>query len=273
VIRVKSNTSSESDKANWIERDRTIVNSSNFLIPISIRPKGLMSGLLFSAEKEQKSIIKDFETKYDSSKKSLAYSIDQSKISRQIRRYDKKTLIHWTRSSNGPWPNESLLNYYRNILKSDQYPRLAIDTLRKISSDKMIIASSKNMPGKVPTVSFSSLEPIEAIKLMKWRARYRQMTFEPYGIGIAAGVAESYGIKKVHYYNSDIKKRPESIPNWLTQSIGKITDWRNECEYRHLGNLNFSKIPAENLLLVCHHQSDAEELKRETGIESVFFCD
>lgn len=254
-------------------RDITVVNSSDILIPISIRTNGIMSQLLNSAEKSGRPIINNFKINYVSSKKLLAYSIDLAQISPTIRALSQKYLIHWTRSSNGPWPNESLLDFYRSILISNDYPRLAIDTLTKILRDKVILASSKNMPGKVSTVSFSSLPPIEAIKLMKWRARYRQMTFEPYGIGISADAADTFGLRKVHYYDNEIEKLPESIPKWLTQSIGKITDWRHECEYRHFGDLDLSIIPMDKFMLVCRFKSESEKLKKETGIESVQFCD
>lgn len=108
---------------------------------------------------------------------------------------------------------------------------------------------------------------------MKWRARYHQMTFEPYGIGILQDAAETYGLKKVHYYDSEKMKLPETIPKWLTQSIGKITDWSHECEYRHPGDLDLNKIPADNLIIVCQFKSETKALKKETGFESIYFCD
>ncbi|HEX2896629.1 MAG TPA: hypothetical protein VHP63_01080 [candidate division Zixibacteria bacterium] len=273
VIELETKLPGDSNRGPLELRDAKVIDSSEVLIPVSIRPNGTMSELIVAAEKNGTTIIRDFGTKYENSTKPLAYCVEQSRKSSTIREIGEKYLIHWTRTSNGPWPNEGLLEYYRDILNSKIYPRSANDTLRKIINDKMIIASSKNMPGKAPTVSFSGMSPLEAVKLMKWRARYRQMTFEPFGIGISADVAESYGLKKVHYYDPDKEKIPESIPKWLTQSIGKVTDWRHECEYRHFGNFGLSKIPVDKLIFVCHFKTEAEKLKKETGVESIYFGD
>ncbi len=257
----------------WQYRDRIVIESSDIIIPVSVRPKGLMSELLQKAKENNKNVVHDFQVEYVMSKNKLAYSIDKQQLSDSIRQVSLKYLIHWTRSSNGPWPNEKKIDFYESVLNATAYPRTAIKTLERIIIEKIIIASSKKMPGKTPTVSFTGLAPVEIIKLMKWRARYRQMSFEPYGIGIEKKEALSIGISEVQYYNSKPHKKTLNTPDWLSQSMGKITDWRNEEEFRYKGDLILTNVPVGKLIAVCFNKNEAIELENKTGIKTVWFCD
>ena len=99
------------------------------------------------------------------------------------------------------------------------------------------------------------------------------MTFEPFGIGIEKDTALSMGIGKVQYYDAKSRKNSLSHPNWLRQSVGKITDWRNENEFRYKGNFDLKNVPTDKLIAVCFHQNEATKLESETGIKAVSYCD
>lgn len=257
----------------WQQRDRAVLESSNILIPVSVRPNGTMSELLYSAKKSDKQVTDEFEAEYDGSSTKLSYTIGRSSLSDGIKKIGNHFVFHWTRASNGPWPNERKIDFYGDVLKSTEFPRTAFRTLKRILDEKLIIASAKNMPGKTPAVSFTGLAPIDIIKLMKWRARYSQMTFEPFGIGIEKDTALSMGIGKVQYYDIKSRKNNLSHPSWLRQSMGKITDWRNENEFRYKGNFDLNNIPTDKLIAVCFHKDEATKLENETGIKTVSFCD
>ena len=252
-------------------RDETIINRADILIPVSVRPGGNMSKLLSESEADGKTIVREFETEYEKKKSKLAYQIDSSALSNKIKELEKLYLVHWTRATNCRWPDENKLEFYKMIFGSVRYRRTAFDTLRKILSGQSIMATSKNMPSNVKTVCFSALVPEEAIRLMKWRRRYNQMSFEPFGIGIERNYAIAHGIKEVRYYQPSQKKPADGQDNWWWQSAGKKTDWRNEKEFRYKGDFNFSKVPADKRLIFCHHKSQANFITNQTGLRAVSF--
>lgn len=273
IIEISPIADHNNTKALWKIRDKTTVESADILIPISIRPKGHLASLLESAQIAGKRIIRNFQTGYVNTVQPLSYTINPDNLADEIKLFKNDYIIHWTRASNGPWPNETKFEFYSQIFNSNSYPRTGQDTLQRIVKSKIILASSRNMPGHTPTVSFSGLLPVETIKLMKWRARYNQMSFEPYGIGIEKTVAFAKGIKEVNYFDSQKNTPPVSVPQWLTQSSGRITDWRSEKEYRHLGDFDLSKLPDDKLVLFCRNKTEALILEDELKIKTHWFCD
>lgn len=252
-------------------RDETIINQADILIPVSVRPGGNMSKLLLKSSAGGKTIVREFETGYEKKKSKLAYQIDSSALSNKIKELEKSYLIHWTRATNSRWPDENNLEFYRMIFDSERYRRTAFDTLRQILSGQSIIASSKNMTSNIKTVCFSALVPEEAILLMKWRRRYNQMSFEPFGIGIERNYAIAHGIKEVRYYQPSQKKPRDGQDNWWWQSAGEKTDWRNEKEFRYKGDFDFSKVPEDKRLIFCHYKSQANFIKNQTGLRVMSF--
>jgi hypothetical protein len=257
----------------WKSRDKQIVDSAKVLIPVSVRPGGNMSQLIQVAEQLGKRVVRDFVVKCVKTRQTLSYAVDPTALSSQIKNLRQDYLYHWTRSSNGSWPGETKLEFYKAIFNSSVYPRNAWATLKRIIDSKILMASSKNMPGKIKTVSFSALTPIEIIKLIRWRARYRQMSLEPYGIGIEKKSALDLCIKPVHYFDHDSMPIPETVPKWLTQSTGKVTDWRGESEFRSLGDLDLSSVPNKSLIGITHKKSEAQQLEQNSGIKTLWFCD
>ena len=252
-------------------RDETIIDQADMLIPVSVRPNGNMSLLLSKSNMNEKVIVRDFETEYEKKKSKLAYQVDISALSNKIMALDESYLIHWTRATNRRWPDENKLEFYRMVFGSDKYRRTAFDTLRKILNTELIIASSKNMPTNTRTVCFSGLVPKKAIRLMKWRAQYCQMSFEPFGIGIERNYATAHGIKEVRYYEPSQEKQVGQKDNWLRQSAGKKTDWRNEKEFRYKGDFDFSKVPNEKRIVFCHYKRQASLIQNQTGLKAMSF--
>ena len=252
-------------------RDQTIIDQADTMIPVSVRPNGNMSLLLSKSNKNEKVIVRDFETDYEKKKSKLAYQIDISALSEKINAFDESYLIHWTRATNRRWPDENKLEFYRMVFGSDKYRRTAFDTLRKILNTELIIASSKNMPTSTRTVCFSGLVPKEAIRLMKWRARYSQMSFEPFGIGIERNYATAHGIKEVRYYESSQEKQIGQKDSWLWQSAGKKTDWRDEKEFRYKGDFCLLDVPKEKLIIFCHYKEQASIIQNQAGLQAISF--
>ena len=259
--------SSKSD--NMKLRDRAVIEFANLLLPVSVRKDGGMNALISEAEDDGIKVDRQFEIDYTDRSEPMVIKIDSRRLRDDLDELAAPYLIHWTRTTNSAWPDERLIDYYRAIVASETYPRLGLSTLEHILQTRRLIGSTKNMPGNEATISFSALLPSELIPLMKWRARYRQMSFEPYGIGIRIPVADHLGISPVRYYDKAAHRADVPEPRWLSQSAGEKTDWRREKEYRHLGDLGLSKFDNDDLFAICLPPDEALGLEARTGLRTV----
>ncbi len=244
-------------------RDELIISDANVLYPISVRRDGNMERLLEARQSGNIIIRNDFNTVYLDADRKCKFEIDCNRINPDIDKQLKDYLIHWTRTSNTVWPGEMKQEFYRDIVQSGSYyPRNALETLKRILVNREIIASSRHYRKNMSAVAFSSLAPSKVSRLMKWRARYHEMSFEPYGIAIERERANNIGIRKVIYgrakdfYALDIDEKP------YFQSIGTKGDWLAEKEYRYIGNLDLNKIPDENLTAIVWKPEEIENSER-----------
>jgi hypothetical protein len=252
-----------------MQRDKAVVDDADILIPISVRPGGHMAALLESARTTEKEIVRDFAVTKSSKNPTLAYHLHIASLNPEIDSVARQYLIHWTRTSNSAWQDERPIDYYAAIVRSETNPRSALETLRHIVSSRWIIASARHMPENIPTVALSSLSPRDVIPLMRWRARYSEMSFEPYGIGIRADYASHLNVHPVVYYEGKHPPPKASTSPWLYQSIGMKTDWRQEQEYRHKGDLSLDGLPKDAFCLFCRFPEEALQLERDFGIKAI----
>lgn len=243
-------------------RDRLIVKQADLLVPVSIREDGGMANLVSVARAFGRQITREFEIDHEDRVGSLAEVFSDYPINPELENTRYEYLVHWTRATNSPWPDERQIDFYKDVLASSAWPRSGLETLRRIVRQRRVISSFRHMPAGVATVSFSSLPPVEVIPLMKWRARYRQMSFEPYGIAISRGAAEGGGVRPVEYVE------PPDDPaggeeRWRRQTRGRITDWRQEKEYRIRGDFAFGGIPPDQIVLYCKSPQEADLLRSE----------
>jgi hypothetical protein len=252
-------------------RDRFIVNSCDCLLPVSVRQKGSMAGLLDAAMATGKRVSPTFEVPYVSRGAPLSYSLDNRDVSGELSTLDGRYVVHWTRSANAPWPHERKVDYYAAILDTDGYPRDAMATLCSMLRMRRIVATGKHMPGDTPTVCFSGLPPRRMLPLMRWRARYREMSFEPYGIGIPGARAADLGILPVRYYRGRRLPEESAVQRWLSQSEGTRGEWWREDEYRKAGDLDLNDVPFDSMLCFCHTRQEAMHIRERFGVSTIAF--
>lgn len=255
------------------QRDYYIMQQAAILIPVSVKTNGQIAGLLAAFREQGKTINKDYFSSYQKRTHPLQYNISVKSINRQVMSLNHDYVIHWTRTVNQPWIHERSIDFYTALLSSEEYPRSALFTLRNIISLRKIIASSRHMPESIPTVSFSGLAPKGIIPLVRWRARYVHMSFEPYGIGIEKEYALHCGIKPVVYYqkNNSQDLIPSDCQSWLRQSKGRKSDWQRENEYRYPGDFCLATIPEEKLICFCRFPHEVEILQTNHRLKIVSF--
>ncbi len=231
-------------------------------------PGGNFDRLQNQAATAGKEICNDFRVDYRRPVDRVRYDFEGCTFNPALDDPNWRYVIHWTRSSHGPYPAETRFEYYRDILASSTYCRSAYHTLVRIAIDRTIRSTNRFIRGGHQVVSFSALEPREAVKLMRWRRRYVCYSFEPYGVAIRTDAAIAAGLRPVVYGDDDLYSELADCDRPYFQNRGsEVSDWRPEAEWRCLGDLNLQSLPADEVKLItctCHEATALQQLtKRE----------
>lgn len=246
-------------RARMALRDRVVMQAADVLVPVSVRPGATMDAVLEKARADGRHVEERFRVDYTLRRERL---VDRPDLSGAVLP-PGHWIVHWTRTSNGPWPDERPVDFYDDLLRRDCYPRSAFDTLTRILSSRRIIASPRHMPGNIPCVSFTAASVQGFVPLMRWRSRYREMSFEPYGVGIRVSAARNIGVRPVHYH--DRRDSPDAGPVWGSQSAGVLTDWRQEQEWRVRGDVDLADISPGDLAAICPTEAERERALAAAG--------
>ena len=244
----------------WQERDRFALGHAGVVYPVSIRPGGRLDTLLsaggFGAE-----VRNDFRIEWTAGK----LKTHKNYAGRNVYPFPPGNwLVHWTRASQGPWPGEKAWEFYRDLLaRPGIYVRSAGETLIRIIADRKIRGSSLRLPSGASAVAFTSLKAENAVQLMRWRKRFVQYTFEPYGIGIKYDAIKNMGVRRVEYENT-----PSGAPadRLFSQSPGKRGDWTIEKEWRVRGDLPLNGIDRDDIIVIVPDETAAELIRSRINI-------
>lgn len=163
--------------------------------------------------------------------------------------------------------------FYLKLLSSnDYYPNRALETLKNIIIERRIRGSSTHQRDGNNVVAFSSLHPKDILSLMSWRKRYVRWNFEPYGIAIGREAAVKAGIQPVFYGKPALYKKLSDKDKPYFQSEGENgSNWREEHEWRFLGDLNLTEINPSNIKIIVGKPDEIENIKRTTEFEIISF--
>ena len=235
----------------WQVRDALAVKEAGVIIPVSIRDKGRLYSILSEIGLQNK-IDDRFRIPREKPKSLPIYDFTEKHINNPP---ENEWLIHWTRASQGLWPDERPADFFRDFFKHpDAYVRDAKETLIRILATGFIRGASSFSRAGEPYVSFTGLSPEYACSLMKWRRRFVRYNFEPFGIGIRKSAFIERGGRKVIYR----EKLPEGDDRVFFHSPGKITDWTQEKEWRFRGNIDIKGLAPEDLLVIVQDEINGE---------------
>ncbi|MDQ1238469.1 MAG: hypothetical protein QG577_654 [Thermodesulfobacteriota bacterium] len=172
-------------------------------------------------------------------------------------------LYHYTKSAPGPWPGQSLAEYWNSLLNNDPHSgHSGRDTLCKILSEQRIRGSDRLIRTREPVVCFSELPPEKLSSIMRWRRGLRSWSVEPYGVGIHAAILAQLGAKPVTYGLPDEYHAMPSQEKYLFQvSRSKGYRWAGELEWRLRGDLCFAHIPHDKVVVVAASKEDVTFLR------------
>ncbi len=233
-------------KSGWIMRDKAALHLADRIVPVSIRRGGKLQALIKNLD-SRKEIDPRFSIEYNQPlSRPARYNIET--VNRRYPAIDY--IIHWTRTCHGPWPGEKESRYYERLLKSgDEYTNNGFNTLINIIREQRIRASSRKIRKGIRAVGFSDMNPGEMLGWMRWLPKRVNWNFEPYGVGIRKDTAIRMGIRPVIYGGrDDYDKIPADDRPYFQGAGEKDVDWRQEREWRHIGDLDLSAIPEKDFI-------------------------
>ncbi len=264
---VKSGTNS-ADSAFQV-RDLSILQKADRVYPISIRPGGFMDTNVGELLRESKKVNCEYQVPYVSTSTAIAKDYRSRTLNSDTETLLRNHYIHWTRAVNTPWPGETDAEFYRDIMNSGKnYVRSARDTLRRILSEKLIRGSTRHSPDNEIFTAFTSSGAAESVNMMRYRARYREMTCEPFGIAIPQSEADLIGARKVMYLSGDQMRKLPAGQRRFVHAEGAAGHWKSEHEWRAPGDVDLTGVESK-IVVVVERESDREEFERDFGFKTL----
>jgi hypothetical protein len=162
-------------------------------------------------------------------------------------------LTHCTRGREGPWPDQSTVGYFDELLvgppsqQSTPVSASAFETLLRILEQQRIVATTKLKRSSVPTVSLSAVPLLELLSRRRFQRHLGRWDWEPYGLCFRRELIQDLGGQPVIYIPSDQyealdePKRPFFQPKRLALDAStKEHDWEEEQEWRIIEDIRLA---------------------------------
>jgi hypothetical protein len=177
-------------------------------------------------------------------------------------------LTHSTRRREGPWPDQGDKDYLDDlILARREADHSALAALKRIVERQRLIATAATIRGGTPVVSLTAVPLAELHRLRVFRPHRGRWDFEPYGICIRRDWLQAVGARPVQYGNDELWEslprddRPFFQLRRTRRSDGtEPIDWAVEDEWRVVGDIDLSPLPADAALLFVSTEADALEM-------------
>jgi hypothetical protein len=177
-------------------------------------------------------------------------------------------LTHCTRRRHGPWPDQDVETYLDDLVL-DRHGRdhSALAALRRIITQRRLIASSASIRGAVRVVSFTAVPLAELSRLRVFRSHRARWDFQPYGICIRCDWLQQRNTRPVQYATDRQWASMAAVDQPFFQldasragrGRAKI-DWTVEQEWRHVGDLGLEELPPEAAVVFVPTRAEAETL-------------
>lgn len=175
-------------------------------------------------------------------------------------------LTHCTRGPAGRWPEQTETEFLTELLQGQHLiPRSPLNALQRIVEQRLIRASAAAIRGKVPAVCFTEVPLTDIHLLREYQPQRKCWDFEPYGLCIRREWMVSRGTRQVIYGDDeDWRALTESDRPYFqfreTRHGRRRRDWTQQREWRHIGDVPLSNIPADAVLLFVPDAAEATQL-------------
>ncbi len=251
-------------------RDLEILKRANIVAPVSIRPRGFWDERLKNCGATRSKVDRRFGTSYKKAHTQVKQDYYNQAINLNAERLLEGHLIHWTRTSNHHWPGEKRRDFYQALSEARElYPRSAYATIEQILRQRLVRGSARHMFAGIAMVSATSASLTESVALMKYRTRYREMTFEPFAIAIPVDVAKKLGAAEAAYCSANNFARLSSEDKLYAHSSGASdANWAKEKEWRIRGDIDLKPIWNE-LIVLTENQEQADNIEESFGVKTL----
>ena len=157
-------------------------------------------------------------------------------------------LVHCTRASKGPWPDETLTQYRDAILTCDRWvaERTALDSLCRIIHSGEILSSAIVSSRKYRVVCWSAVPLLDLLRQRCFRSHVQRWDYEPYGLAIRVKTLSKLGGRPVIYGQPADQEKLAASDRFRHQSVGKSGRWCKEKEWRLPQSLSLATLdPSE----------------------------
>jgi len=177
-------------------------------------------------------------------------------------------LTHWTRACPGPWPDETMEAYLKQlILDADRIDHSAGAALQRIITQQRVTATARTIRGGTPMVSFTAVPLVDVPSLRVFRPHRGRWDFEPYGVCIRRTWIQQRGGRPVEYGEEDDWSHlsPEDRPYFQlrhtrAQCDQDPIDWTIEREWRVKGDVDLRELSRDDGLLFVPSREEAAAL-------------
>jgi len=266
-----------------VQRDREVLEGADLVIAVAIRSGGYMEALLrthFLAGRKIQVVLPDQGPLWRGTRNLLELGVpvvaedlqeivEERFATRHLNCHDEPivstsfpgwkeaplsvpTLAHFTRSANGPWPQQLRAEYLEDLWHGGWRARRdAKATLSRVVESRRILASGRLIRQSFPVVSFTAVSPESIAELHRYRPHLIRWDFEPWGIVFDQDWLVKRGARPVKYLPSKAFAELEAQDKpFFQKHEPPDCDYSAEQEWRIKGDLDFSDVPPDALRLV-----------------------
>jgi len=236
-------------KSAWPLRDQVAVQLADKVLEVSVRPSGRLARLLQNFESKRTTT---YAVPCKQRRRGAQWELRAPAPAADL--WPDGAVVHLTRASDGPWPDEPRWRFYEDVVSSTEtYARSGFQTLCRIVREQRIRGSYFRARGGQRRVSLTACRPEEVLALIRFRARYARYGFEPYAVVLSARAAVQLGAGPVSYDGDE-------VPEPFLQGPGKDGHWRREKEWRVPGDVDLSGLDPREVKIVAATGTEAREL-------------
>jgi len=176
-------------------------------------------------------------------------------------------LLHWTRSTVGPWPDQDEQEFNDElILGCRSSDRSALATLLRIVIEGRLWASSEAIRGGYRVVSFTEVPLQEFRSHRTYRKHRRRYDFEPWGIAVRREVLASAGASPVIYGDDETWLTITDVARPFFQNVGAGDGWtRAEREWRIADHVQLNELPAASVVVFVDSEESRSIVQKQTA--------
>ena len=204
----------------------------------------------------------------------MSVSDSTTRISTPLTQPDE-WLLHWTRSTVGPWPDQDEQEFDDElILGCHSSDRSALATVLRIVNEGKLWASSEAIRGGHRVVSFTEVPLHEFRKRRTYRRHRRRYDFEPWGIAIRRDVLTCAGARPVIYGDEETWHQILDQDQPFFQNIGTGEGWtQDEREWRIRDHVQLKELPPSAVIVFVDSDSARRIVQKQTDWQVVVVPD